>query len=382
MLSQDSDVERRGPSMKNDLALIGVAKTFGPHVAVQDVSVDIAEGSFFSFLGPSGCGKTTILRMISGFIEPSAGSIRLGTLDLAGIVPNRRPTALIFQNLALFPLMSVAENIGYGLKVRGVSAAARGRKVDEMLDLIALSGFAGKRIEELSGGQRQRIAIARALAVEPKVLLLDEPLSALDLKLRQHMRAELRTLQRRAGITFIYITHDQGEALAMSDRVAVMSKGQIEQIGGSSDIYDNPGSAFVASFVGESNILVGRITATDGQFAVIETAVGDLRGRNPKHLTTGDAAMLFVRPERLRIAAAEDDLVVNSLTGDINEVMFEGLTFIITLRHVSSRLVTLSLANDGTGLAFAPGSRQTVSFSPADGLILPAGPIARLDVVP
>ncbi|WP_282587830.1 ABC transporter ATP-binding protein [Lichenifustis flavocetrariae] len=368
--------------MKNDLALIGVAKTFGPHVAVQDVSVDIAEGSFFSFLGPSGCGKTTILRMISGFIEPSAGSIRLGTLDLAGIVPNRRPTALIFQNLALFPLMSVAENIGYGLKVRGVSAAARGRKVDEMLDLIALSGFAGKRIEELSGGQRQRIAIARALAVEPKVLLLDEPLSALDLKLRQHMRAELRTLQRRAGITFIYITHDQGEALAMSDRVAVMSKGQIEQIGGSSDIYDNPGSAFVASFVGESNILVGRITATDGQFAVIETAVGDLRGRNPKHLTTGDAAMLFVRPERLRIAAAEDDLVVNSLTGDINEVMFEGLTFIITLRHVSSRLVTLSLANDGTGLAFAPGSRQTVSFSPADGLILPAGPIARLDVVP
>jgi spermidine/putrescine transport system ATP-binding protein len=368
--------------MRNDLALVGVTKTFGPHVAVRDVSVDIAEGTFFSFLGPSGCGKTTILRMISGFIEPTSGGIRLGGRELAGIAPNRRPTALIFQNLALFPLMSVAENIGYGLKVRGVPAATRRRKVDEMLDLVALGGFAEKRIEELSGGQRQRIAIARALAVEPKVLLLDEPLSALDLKLRQHMRAELRALQRRAGITFIYITHDQGEALAMSDRIAVMSQGRIEQIGGSAEIYDEPATAFVASFVGESNMLVGRITGTEGPFAVIETALGALRGRNPTQLAAGEAAILFVRPERLRIATAAEDSTVNRIAGDVVEAVFEGVTFVISLRHASGRSVTLSRGNDGTGLAFLPGSRQAVVFSPADGLILSSGPVARPDAEP
>jgi spermidine/putrescine transport system ATP-binding protein len=368
--------------MNNDLALAGVTKAFGRHVAVRDVSVEIAEGSFFSFLGPSGCGKTTILRMISGFIEPTAGSISLGGRDLAGIAPNRRPTALIFQNLALFPLMSVADNIGYGLKVRGVSATVRRRKVDEMLDLVDLSGFAGKRIDELSGGQRQRIAVARALAVEPKVLLLDEPLSALDLKLRQHMRAELRALQRRAGITFIYITHDQGEALAMSDRVAVMSQGRIEQIGVSAEIYDEPATAFVASFVGESNMLAGRIAAVDGAFAVIETPLGALRGRNPKRLGTGEEATLFVRPERLRFAAAADDGAANRIAGDVVEAVFEGVTFVVSLRHASGRSVTVSLANDGAGLAAAPGSLQAVAFAPAHGLILPAGPVARLDAEP
>ena len=260
--------------MRNDLDLDRVSKKFGDLTAVHQVSVTIPQGEFFSFLGPSGCGKTTILRMISGFIDPTDGEIRLAGRTLAGIGPNRRPTALIFQNLALFPLMTVAENIAYGLKVRGAPRATRERKVTQLLDLTAMPGYGGKRVDELSGGQKQRVAIARALAVEPAVLLLDEPLSALDLKLRQHMRAELRELQRRTGITFIYITHDQGEALAMSDRVAVMSQGRIEQIGTSTEIYNHPRTAFVASFVGENNRFAGRVVDAGGDFGVIDSPAG------------------------------------------------------------------------------------------------------------
>jgi spermidine/putrescine transport system ATP-binding protein len=230
---------------------------FGHFTAVKDVSLTIKEGEFFSFLGPSGCGKTTILRTISGFTEPSKGLIRIGGEDVNGIGPNKRPTALIFQNLALFPLMTVAENIGYGLRVRGISASERRKKVDELLNLIALGDQGDKRIDELSGGQKQRVAIARALAVEPKVLLLDEPLSALDLKLRQHMRNELRAIQRRVGITFIYITHDQGEALTMSDRIAVMNLGRIEQIGNGRDVYEKPQTCFVAAFCRREQRLYG-----------------------------------------------------------------------------------------------------------------------------
>ena len=287
--------------MANDLEFIGVVKRFGSFTAVQGLNLSIPEGEFFSFLGPSGCGKTTILRMVSGFIPPSEGEIRLAGRSLAGFPPNRRPTALIFQNLALFPLMTVEQNIAFGLEVRGMPAPARRRKVEEMLDLIALPGFAGRRIDELSGGQKQRVAIARALAVEPKVLLLDEPLSALDLKLRQHMRSELRQIQRRTGITFIYITHDQGEALAMSDRVAVMSQGRVEQVGVSSDIYDHPATAFVASFVGENNLFRGKVTARRNGQAQIATSFGPLTGLNPHKLEVGEDAFLFVRPERLRL---------------------------------------------------------------------------------
>ena len=212
--------------------------------------------------------------MISGFIDPTDGDIRLGGRSLRGIGPNSRPTALIFQNLALFPLMTVEDNIAFGLDVRRAPAADRQRRVKQMLDLIALPGYGSRRIDELSGGQKQRVAIARALAVEPKVLLLDEPLSALDLKLRQHMRSELRAIQQRTGITFIYITHDQGEALAMSDRVAVMSQGNIEQVGLSHEVYDHPKTPFAASFVGESNLFPGRVGEVRNGEAQVETAFG------------------------------------------------------------------------------------------------------------
>src|SRR5215470_6232765 len=254
---------QRGRSMSADVELDGVTIRFGDFTAVKSATLKIENGEFFSFLGPSGCGKTTILRTISGFLEPSEGHVRIGGRDMRGIGPNKRPTSLIFQNLALFPLMSVAQNIAYGLRVRGASRAEQRRRAEELLALIALPGQGGKKVSELSGGQKQRVAIARALAVEPQVLLLDEPLSALDLKLRQHMRNELRAIQQRVGITFIYITHDQGEPLTMSDRIAVMNTGVIEQVGDGKTIYDQPATAFVASFVGENNPFAGRVLAVD-----------------------------------------------------------------------------------------------------------------------
>jgi spermidine/putrescine transport system ATP-binding protein len=286
--------------MSAGVDLENVTVRFGNFTAVKDASLAIKGGEFFSFLGPSGCGKTTILRTVSGFLDLSQGRVKIGGQDMVGIGPNKRPTALIFQNLALFPLMTVADNIAYGLRVRGVSKSDRMKRADELLDLIALKGQGQKLVSELSGGQRQRVAIARALAVEPQVLLLDEPLSALDLKLRQHMRNELRAIQQRVGITFIYITHDQGEALTMSDRIAVMSDGVIEQVGDGKAVYDAPETPFVASFVGENNPFVGRVAKADASGAVIETSFGNLRGRNPKGLKVGDKAILEVGQRQRR----------------------------------------------------------------------------------
>ena len=227
--------------------------------AVEPTSLKVAAGEFFSILGPSGCGKTTILRAVSGFVQPSAGRVLIGGADMAGIGPNARPTALIFQNLALFPLMPVWENVAFGLEARGMPKAARRARAEELLALVALGDQAGKMPGELSGGQRQRVAIARALAVEPAVLLLDEPLSALDLKLRQHMRAELRAIQKKTGVTFIYITHDQGEAMALGDRIVVMNKGIAAQVGTPRAIYYEPANAFVADFIGTINKLHGSV---------------------------------------------------------------------------------------------------------------------------
>ena len=372
-------VEGAEPGMRNDLELDRVSKKFGDLTAVFQVSVAIPQGEFFSFLGPSGCGKTTILRMISGFIDPTDGEIRLAGRTLAGIGPNRRPTALIFQNLALFPLMTVAENIGYGLKVRGTARAARERKVAQLLDLTALPGYGGKRVDELSGGQKQRVAIARALAVEPAVLLLDEPLSALDLKLRQHMRAELRDLQRRTGITFIYITHDQGEALAMSDRVAVMSEGRIEQIGTSTEIYNHPKTAFVASFVGENNRFTGRVVDASGDFGVVDSPAGRLRALNPHRLAAGDKTLLFVRPERMRLVSdGGPESGRNVLESEVTDEVFEGLAVNIFLRHPEGgRPVAVSVTNDGAVPILEPGTRQRIVFAAEHAVLLPATQIAE-----
>jgi spermidine/putrescine transport system ATP-binding protein len=360
--------------MSAEVELDRVTVRFGNFTAVQDATLKIKGGEFFSFLGPSGCGKTTILRTISGFLDPSEGAVRIGGADMAGIGPNKRPTALIFQNLALFPLMTVADNITYGLRVRGVPKSERMKRADELLSLIALRGQGQKLVSELSGGQKQRVAIARALAVEPKVLLLDEPLSALDLKLRQHMRNELRAIQQRVGITFIYITHDQGEALTMSDRIAVMNEGVIEQIADGKTIYDDPSTAFVASFVGENNAFAGKVAAVEGKEAVVETAFGLLRGRNPGRLQQGQSAILFVRPESLRLGGNGKDPVIRTA---VLNVAFEGNASHIFLKGTGRKLITLTVGRHDNAVIPEQGSETTVTYDPVQGLALPEGTLAR-----
>jgi len=361
--------------MSADVDLDHITIRFGDFTAVADANLRIEEGEFFSFLGPSGCGKTTILRAVSGFLDPSEGEVRIGGRNMFGIGPNKRPTALIFQNLALFPLMSVADNIAFGLEVRGVSKYERRKRADELLNLIALSDQGDKLVTALSGGQRQRVAIARALAVEPDVLLLDEPLSALDLKLRQHMRTELRAIQRRVGITFIYITHDQGEALTMSDRIAVMSQGVIQQVGDGTTIYDNPATAFVASFVGENNPFQGRVTQAADGFAVIDTKFGPLRGRNEQGLRQGDAAILFVRPESLALANGTT-AGANVIESQVINGEFEGQFIKVYLDGDAEKPIGLSMTNDGIQSPPEIGQPARVAFDPTRAVVLPQGAMA------
>ena len=348
--------------------LDNVCCDFGRFRAVDQVNVNIAEGEFFAFLGPSGCGKTTILRMISGFTEPTGGVIRIGGKDMRGQRPNQRPTALIFQNLALFPLMPVWENIAFGLEVRGVGKAQRRAKAEELLALVDLHESADKMVSQLSGGQKQRVAIARALAVEPSVMLLDEPLSALDLKLRQHMRAELRAIQKRTGVTFIYITHDQGEALAMSDRVGVMSQGKLQQVANPRDIYNNPVNGFVASFVGENNIFTGDVMEPAGGYAGFATKHGQFRARmDPAVRSTG--GKLYVRPEHMRFS--ESPVAENSVPVTISDTAFEGNFIAVQSVSDSGMLFTSELRNDGSTTVPQPGTRLHISFDAAAAAILP-----------
>ena len=355
--------------MSADVDLDHVTIRFGGFTAVENVTLEIKGGEFFSILGPSGCGKTTLLRTISGFLEPTEGAVRIGGQDMSGISSNKRPTALIFQNLALFPLMSVADNIGYGLRVRGVPRTERRRRADELLALVALPGQGDKKISELSGGQKQRVAVARALAVEPKVLLLDEPLSALDLRLRQHMRAELRAIQKRVGITFIYITHDQGEALTMSDRIAVMNCGRVEQVGDGPSVYDRPATPFVASFVGENNNLTGVVAAVENGLATIDTAVGALRGRAGPGLRPNAPATLFIRPEALKLAApgTPPDFVA-----EVGGAAFEGSFTHVALRASNGQALTMTLGRAGDAGPLTPGARIGLAFAEADALVLSA----------
>ena len=360
--------------MSAGIDLDNVCCDFGTFRAVDHVNVSIQPGEFFSFLGPSGCGKTTILRMISGFTDPSSGAIRIGGKDMAGQRPNQRPTALIFQNLALFPLMPIWENIAFGLEVRGVSKAKRRARAEELLALVDLPDAADKMVSQLSGGQKQRVAIARALAVEPSVMLLDEPLSALDLKLRQHMRAELRVIQKRSGVTFIYITHDQGEALAMSDRVGVMSQGKLQQVANPRDIYNNPVNGFVASFVGENNILTGSVQNVVGGMASFDTPIGTLRARLGNVSQSVDVK-LYVRPEHMTLSTTAGP--ENSVPVTIGEVSFEG-NFIAVQGHTANGTVlTAELRNDGSATVPASGTRMQMSFDAARASILPDSVTAK-----
>jgi spermidine/putrescine transport system ATP-binding protein len=354
--------------MSAEIQLDEVCCDFGSFRAVDHVNVTIKAGEFFSFLGPSGCGKTTILRMISGFTDPSAGVIRIGGKDVKGMRANQRPTALIFQNLALFPLMTVAENIAFGLEVRGVDKARRRARATELLKLVDLPGAEDKMIAQLSGGQKQRVAIARALAVDPQVMLLDEPLSALDLKLRQHMRAELRAIQKRTGVTFVFITHDQGEALAMSDRVGVMSQGRLQQVADPRDIYNNPANGFVASFVGENNTFAGEIGAAADGFAAFATPHGTFRARLGAGAKTG-ASKLYVRPEHTTLSATPAP--ENSVPVTVGDVSFEGAFIAVSGLSDSGAQLTAEIRNDGSATVPAPGTKMHMTFDPARAAILP-----------
>jgi spermidine/putrescine transport system ATP-binding protein len=353
---------------------------FGDFVAVREANVAINGGDFFSFLGPSGCGKTTILRTVSGFLEPSQGRVLIGGKDMAGIGPNKRPTALIFQNLALFPLMKIWENIAFSMEVAGASAGERRKRADELLEMIALEGQGDKLPSELSGGQKQRVAIARALCANPDVLLLDEPLSALDLKLRQHMRTELREIQQRVGITFIYITHDQGEALTMSDSVAVMKDGVIDQIDTGHDIYDHPATPFVASFVGETNVFRGKIKSISGSEALISTnRSGELLTRiTPTQvgkISVGDEAMMFIRPEALQLGKSATGAETTISANAVNEE-FEGNSFSVFLEGDGGKSIKMSVPNVGQDSISVRGENLSLHYDVANAILMPSGELA------
>ncbi|MGD8261681.1 MAG: ABC transporter ATP-binding protein, partial [Desulfobacterales bacterium] len=311
--------------MQIDLLVQNVTKTFRDFVAVDDVSFEVPDGQFFSILGPSGCGKTTLLRMIAGLTEPTQGEIEIRGQSMLGIAPNKRPVNLIFQHLALFPMMNVGENIAFGLKRRGESKAAIKEKVDAILARVDLAGFGEKKIDQLSGGQKQRVAIARCLVLEPAVLLLDEPLGALDLKLREQMKVELKKLQAKVGTTFVYITHDQSEALVMSDHVAVMSRGVFEQIDTPQNLYNNPQTPFVARFVGDNNAWSGKIGRCSENTAEVETLEGNVfRTRLRTPLKPEVAVDLFLRPEAMLIQPDPTLSGLNRFEVIVKDILFDG----------------------------------------------------------
>ncbi len=356
-----------------DIELNNVSIKFGEFTAVHPTDLKIKAGEFFSILGPSGCGKTTILRVISGFLDPTTGEIRIGGELMTGVGPHKRPTALIFQSLALFPLMAVWENVAFGLEMRGWAKGKRREKAFELLDLVALGDQGDKMPNELSGGQRQRVAVARALAVEPAVLLLDEPLSALDLKLRQHMRSELRDIQRKTGVTFIYITHDQGEALTMSDRIAVMRAGIIEQVDTTDMVYDAPKTAFAATFVGANNVFRGKLISRDGDMAVVENKYGAFRGKNPQNVDVGSEVFLFVRPEKMQVLLAAEGKE-NSVDVTFERRDLEG-PFVNLFFRREDDVFLAHLVNAGA-IAHDPSDQKGICFAPQDGMILPVGDMA------
>jgi spermidine/putrescine transport system ATP-binding protein len=307
----------------------GVTKRFGDFTALDNVSLEIQKGEIFALLGPSGCGKTTLLRVCGGFENPDAGRVILDGEDITDLPPNRRRVNTIFQNYALFPHLSVRENIAFGLRVARRPAAEIRREVDRSLGIMQLEEHADKKPAQMSGGQKQRVAVARALINKPQVLLLDEPLAALDLKLRQRMLLELDNIHDEVGITFIFVTHDQGEAMSISDHIAVMNKGRVEQIGSSTEIYEEPRTSFVAAFIGDTNFFDGKVASIEENTDYCRIAVegfADLLCFNDKRLRAGQLAHLSIRPEKFRInrQPLPDNPLVNRIEGTVEEIIYQG----------------------------------------------------------
>jgi spermidine/putrescine transport system ATP-binding protein len=351
-----------------DLGVERVVKQFVDHRAVDELSFEVQRGSFFSILGPSGCGKTTLLRMIAGFIVPDGGTIQIGGRNMHGVAPNRRPVNMVFQQLALFPMMSVGDNVAFGLARRGVDKVERRKRAEAMLERVGLAGAAHKRVDELSGGQRQRVAIARSMVLEPTLLLLDEPLGALDLKLREHMKIELKQLQASFGTTFVYITHDQSEALVLSDHVAVMNRGRFEQIGTPQELYYQPATAFVAAFVGANNRIAGRLTRREDELAELTTEQGwVVRARHSGSCSVGDSAAVFVRPEVVSLERVAEQLRSDHLRfgGTVQSLLFDGANSAVLLNEERSGFeFRVALPQTGRFADLKVGERVFFGFDP------------------
>jgi len=365
-----------------DVQVEGLTKMFGDFAAVEDVSFSVKRGSFFSLLGPSGCGKTTILRMISGFEAPTRGHVYIGGERVNEVPANRRRTNLVFQNLALFPLKSVYENVAFGLRRRKVPRGQMRERVQHMLERVGLPGFENKAIHQLSGGQKQRVAIARCLVLEPTVLLLDEPLGALDLKLREHMKLELKQLQHRVGTTFIYITHDQGEAMTMSDQVAVMLRGRIEQIGAPDELYNGPATSFVAAFVGDSNRLRGQMVSRNEREAHVKVGPLEIKAVSKQDLEEGSDVLLFVRHQNVLIMSQADPIPEGYQTfpGVVKECIFEGATthYIVELAEECRMEVVVPQASHIA--SFAVEERVQLAWNPDDTLCFSTEQMGDIDM--
>jgi len=352
------------------LSLQHVVKRYAPGAAaaVDGVSLDVAEGEFFALLGPSGCGKTTLLRLLAGFEQPEEGRILIDGTDMAGVPPYARPVNMMFQSYALFPHMTAAQNVGFGLRQDGVPRREIASRVAAMLDLVKLGRLAERKPHQLSGGERQRVALARALVKEPKLLLLDEPLAALDRKLREETRFELVQIQRRVGITFLMVTHDQEEAMSMASRMAVMSRGRIVQLGTPEVVYESPANRFVADFIGAVNLLTGRVAGADGSRLLIESAeTGGRFAVDHAALAPGSEVTVALRPEKLRLDGAGP----NRLDGCLRAIAYRGEASTYEIELATGKTLRATLSNTARGRApHAVGETVALSWEPASGVVL------------
>ena len=361
--------------MSGFLVFENICKSFGAAKAVNDVSLDIGRGEIFSLLGPSGCGKTTLLRMAAGFESPDTGRILLDGKDITDMPANLRPVNTVFQNYALFPHLSARENIGFGPRIAGIAKEERAAEVERMLQLVKLEAHGDKKPAQLSGGQKQRVAIARALINKPQVLLLDEPLAALDLKLRQHLLMELLNIHRQVGTTFIYVTHDQTEAIGLSDHIAVMNEGRVEQCGTPREIYDSPRTGFVASFIGDTNLITGEVVGCDsvseGDWVcrLRTPALGEVAARSLASLKIGTQARLSVRPEAWVLYGSPQ---IGTTRCRIEDVLYLGATSSITLSVGQQRVIIhRSNRQEGDSSFIQRGGEAWVGFHPEDAVVLP-----------
>jgi spermidine/putrescine transport system ATP-binding protein len=347
-----------------EIQLLDLEKRFREVAAVDGISLEIAAGEFFSLLGPSGCGKTTTLRMIGGFELPTGGTILLRGRDITNDPPDRRPVNMVFQNYALFPHLNVGDNVAFGLKRKGVPKDETVRRVGEALDLVHLAGYEKRRPNQLSGGQQQRVALARGLVNRPNVLLLDEPLGALDLKLRRQLQVELKRIQHEVGITFVYVTHDQEEALTMSDRIAVMRAGKVEQLGTPEELYERPATRFVADFIGSTNLLRGTVE-TDGR---IRLSSGDVATAAHDGMAAGTEVEISVRPEAIAIVPAGAE---GAIRATVEQVAYLGSTISYRLRTAGG--LALTVIAPKAGIRLPVGSDVAVLWSPSEALVLGGG---------